>query len=414
MAIDKYSPEFIQWAEVWVKGNYFPVALAPVVVAQAANETGCGYSKLFLDHRNFAGLKWRGELSKVNGAKPVLIQVPSEPHPVKFTSFNSWEAACEGYVAFVNRSIYRGWDRCRTPRQYLDHLQGYRNGRKTASAFCAWNGYQDRVLKLLPDAEQIANRVLSNPRETRITAASKRRICIDIGHNAPPRDTGAVGVIKEDIWTKSIGLALADIIRGQGHEVMLPKVSGKSLNSSLQGRVAAANRSNVDTFVSLHLNAAGSSKATGTEVYVSKSCSRKSRELARGVQSELVSLLNLRDRGVKAYDFYVLRATNMPAILVEVGFVTNSGDSRRIEEVGAKAIATSISKGLAIIPQAVQSFTPQLSVQPAFGEKFLIENMIRYHQGFPWQKEAINQLQQLLEANPTVMEKVTNTWRQHD
>ena len=106
----------------------------------------------------------------------------------------------------------------------------------------------------------------------------------------------------------------------------------------------------------------------------------------------------------------------MPAILVEVGFVTSSNDAQRIEAVGAKAIATAISKGLGIVPQAIsaQSFTPQQPIQPAFAGKFLIENMIRYHQGFPWQKEAIKQLQQLLEANPAVMETVTNTWRQHD
>ena len=304
MAIDKYSPEFIQWAEVWIKGDYFPPQLKLVVIAQAGNETGLGYAELFTDHRNPAGLKWRSELSKVDGARAVLIQVPSENHPVEFASFDSWEAACEGYVAFVNRSNYKGWHKCRTPRQYLDHLQGYRNGRKKKLAFCAWNGYQDRVLKLLPDAQEIVHRVLNNPRQIRIAAASKRRICVDIGHNAPPRDTGAVGVIKEDTWTKSIGLALADIIRGQGHEVILPKVSGRTPSVSLQGRVAAANRANVDTFVSLHLNAAGSSKATGTEVFIAKGSSRRSEELARGVQNELVSLLKLRDRGVKSYNFY--------------------------------------------------------------------------------------------------------------
>lgn len=377
MSIDNFSPLFINWAEVWLKGDYFPPHLKAVVIAQSANEVGLGYSELFTEHRNIAGLKWRKELKAVRGARPVLIQVPSEPHPVNFTSFDSWEAACEGYVAFVNRSFYKGWHKARTPRQYLDHLQGYRNGRKVKPAFCAWNGYQERVLKLMPDAEEIVRRVISDPGEAKVVAASKQVFLIDIGHNAPPRDTGAVGHIKEDTWTKSIGLALAQVIRSQGHEVILPKVSGRTTRASLQGRVAAANRSNANCFISLHLNAASSSGATGTEVFVAKGSSRKSRELARRVQDELVSLLKLRDRGVKTYNFYVLKATKMPAILIEFGFVTSPKDSGRIKALGPKVIADAIAKGLGINPQPVSplSFT---SVTPRFDQPFEIVNCFRF------------------------------------
>ena len=84
--------------------------------------------------------------------------------------------------------------------------------------------------------------------------------------------------------------------------------------------------------ISIHSNAAGNGKewhsATGIDTFVYTKASNKSKTLAKITQNRLMSYLGhlTKDRGVKARDFAILRATNMPAILVEGGFHTNENE----------------------------------------------------------------------------------------
>ena len=96
-------------------------------------------------------------------------------------------------------------------------------------------------------------------------------------------------------------------------------------------------------FVSLHCNASPNVLAHGTETYYGSS---QSKLLAEAIQAGLV-LLGLHDRGTKAGDYYILRHTAMPAVLVETGFVTNPDDAAKLASIdwlnmGADAIAEAI------------------------------------------------------------------------
>ncbi|WP_342528468.1 N-acetylmuramoyl-L-alanine amidase [Chryseomicrobium sp. FSL W7-1435] len=90
-------------------------------------------------------------------------------------------------------------------------------------------------------------------------------------------------------------------------------------------RSQLANHLKADLFVSIHANAYGSNwnAVSGIETYVAPRASKQSHIVAKAVQAQLVKSTGRLDRGVKTGNFHVLTRTKMPAILVEVGFMTN-------------------------------------------------------------------------------------------
>ncbi len=160
------------------------------------------------------------------------------------------------------------------------------------------------------------------------------KIYIDQGHNPRNPNAGAEGsgLVEQDL-TYKIGIALAELLRQNGNfEVRLSRPTsntqlGTSNATSLRARVDGANSWGADYFVSLHTNASSNPAASGTEVLVYSQPSRAS-ELAEDILSWLTRITGLRDRGVITRNgLYVLRKTEMPAVLVEMGFITNSADA---------------------------------------------------------------------------------------
>ncbi len=160
------------------------------------------------------------------------------------------------------------------------------------------------------------------------------KIYIDQGHNPSPPNTGAEGNgYREQDITYEVGVRLAELLRqNPNFEVRLSRPTrqtqlGTSNSSSLRARVNDANSWGADYFISIHTNASESSVARGTEVLVYRSPSVAS-ELAEDVLEEVVDVTGLPSRGVKQRPgLYVLRKTNMPAILVELGFISNPNDA---------------------------------------------------------------------------------------
>lgn len=160
------------------------------------------------------------------------------------------------------------------------------------------------------------------------------KIYIDQGHNPENPNAGAEGNgLREQDLVYVIGQRLADRLRANpDFEVRLSRPTretqlGTSNGTSLSARVNEANRWGADYFISLHTNAAASSSATGTEAYVYARGTRAF-DFATDILDNLVETTGLRDRGVKPRPgLYVLRKTAMPAVLVELGFITNPRDA---------------------------------------------------------------------------------------
>ncbi|MBR2381973.1 MAG: N-acetylmuramoyl-L-alanine amidase [Clostridia bacterium] len=160
------------------------------------------------------------------------------------------------------------------------------------------------------------------------------KIYIDQGHNPKSPNAGAEGngFVEQDI-TYEIGIRLADLLRSNGNfDVRVSRPTpettlGTSNASSLRIRVDEANAFGADYFVSLHTNASTNSSASGSEALVYSSPSAAS-ELGEDILVWLNRLTGLRNRGiVNRPGLYVLRKTKMPAVLVEMGFISNPGDA---------------------------------------------------------------------------------------
>ena len=161
------------------------------------------------------------------------------------------------------------------------------------------------------------------------------KIFIDQGHNPQNPNAGAEanGVREQDV-TYAVGVDLAEMLNANPYfEVKLSRnspteVLGTSNTTSLAARVNAANSWGADYFISLHCNASTNTAVSGSEVYV---YSESSPAYPLGVDI-LVGLNNatgLPNRGMRINpSLYVLRRTNMPALLVEMGYLTNVLDAQ--------------------------------------------------------------------------------------
>lgn len=159
------------------------------------------------------------------------------------------------------------------------------------------------------------------------------RIYIDQGHNPQNPNAGAEGNgYREQDLVYAIGREFADILQQQGYEVRLSRPTpdtqlGTSGATSLAARVNDANSWGADYFISLHTNASEIPTASGTEALVYRLGTTAAR-LGQFLLTGVTDATGLPSRGVTARpDLYVLRRTRMPAVLMELGFITNAADA---------------------------------------------------------------------------------------
>ena len=160
------------------------------------------------------------------------------------------------------------------------------------------------------------------------------KIYIDQGHNPKNPNAGAEGNgLREQDLVYPIGVELAARLNANpDFEARLSRPTpdtqiGTSNSTSLRLRVQEANAWGADYFISLHTNASSNSTANGIEAFA---FSRPSAAFSLGtdILNSLAAVTGLRNRGMQVRtNLYVLRKTAMPAVLVELGFITNPGDA---------------------------------------------------------------------------------------
>ncbi len=221
---------------------------------------------------------------------------------------------------------------------------------------------------------------------------SWRKVVVDAGHGG--EDDGAEGVsgVHEKDVVLPFAREAARALRAAGFEVVETRRDDSTL--TLDRRTELANASGAGVFVSIHANSAPSAAAEGVEIYSMDLASDEaagrlaarenradtvgvegkardvgdaivadlamgaragsSRRLAETLQSEVVGTLNgfygpkaIRDRGARTAPFWVLVDTDIPAVLVEVGYLTHAREERRVrtrgyQELLAKALVAGI------------------------------------------------------------------------
>ena len=165
------------------------------------------------------------------------------------------------------------------------------------------------------------------------------KIFIDQGHNPTNPNAGAEanGLREQDI-TYDVGVRLANLLPANPNfDVRLSRNSpteqlGTSNASSLAARVNAANSWGAQYFISLHCNASTNTAASGSEAYVYR-LNSVAADLGEQLLIGLHNATGLDNRGVRANpSLYVLRRTAMPAVLMEMGYLTNTHDARLLSQ----------------------------------------------------------------------------------
>lgn len=196
----------------------------------------------------------------------------------------------------------------------------------------------------------------------------KVRIVIDPGHGGEdPGARSATGLREKDV-ALDIALILGELLEEAGFEVILTREEDITL--PLPHRVAIANSSGGELFLSIHLNSSNNPDASGMEFFFlnSTSSDEETNELAirenagykievqNPVVVEIINELNKSERitlskefaeelyscaehelnvrrGIRQAPFYVLSGINMPGVLVEVGFISNKHESELLEDI---------------------------------------------------------------------------------
>ncbi|WP_318618105.1 N-acetylmuramoyl-L-alanine amidase [Sporosarcina sp. YIM B06819] len=174
-----------------------------------------------------------------------------------------------------------------------------------------------------------------------------RIIVIDAGHGAHDPGTS-----KNKVTEKSIVLKVAALVEAKlkkaGANVIMTRSNDTYL--TLEQRTEFAKKNYAETFVSIHVNSATSTSAKGTETFFDSSTNAnaaESKSLATFIQKNLVKNASMNDRGVKDERFYVIRNNNVASVLVELGFLTNADDYKKLTSDSFLEIyAESIYQGL--------------------------------------------------------------------
>ena len=172
------------------------------------------------------------------------------------------------------------------------------------------------------------------------------KICIDPGHSGPFEPGACAGGVTEAAINLEVAKITGRMLEKYGHKVLLTRTVDVD-NNWLTWRCEAAWAFDADIFVSIHCNASEDESASGTEVFYFPG-SETGHALACCIQAELVALCHTVDRKVKTNDEWtVLLETAMPAVLVELAFLTNEAERARLTSgMGQRQFAEGIVKGV--------------------------------------------------------------------
>ena len=237
--------------------------------------------------------------------------------------------------------------------------------------------WEARFGRSVADLQRSALAVVTMPRALPTLAPLSGRplaglkIALDPGHGGI--DPGAMHHGQREA---AINLAIAGVLRPRleqlGASVILTRDDDSSVlgprvheNDELQARADVANRAGADLFVSIHADASEDPRLAGALTFfgpergypiISDRSPRlvaQSRLFARAVQRELVAASGQINLGIQSAPFWTIGAAQMPAVLVEVGFLTNAGDARLLAQADFRArVAEGIARGIVAYVQS--------------------------------------------------------------
>jgi len=171
------------------------------------------------------------------------------------------------------------------------------------------------------------------------------KVVIDAGHGG--EDVGATGASGqyEKNFTLSVAKKVSKLLEQNPHiQVYMTRSDDSFISQESRHRPIYANDLNADLFLSIHANTFTDSSVSGTETFYYHPYSLKFAEI---MQKNLVQATGFKDRGVKKDDLFVIKDTTMPAVLLEIGYLTNPQDESQMwTEDFQDCVATAIVDGI--------------------------------------------------------------------
>ena len=184
----------------------------------------------------------------------------------------------------------------------------------------------------------------ARPRRPVEPEAPKSVVVIDPGHGG--KDPGMVTV--NGILEKRVVLHVARAVRQRlvaaGVAVVMTRADDRFIE--LEERARIANRAGADLFVSIHADSAPNRSARGHTIYVARAASGESLAAADKIDARLAGM-GVHSRGVRRANFRVLVKTTCPAVLVEVGYLSNRAEARKLASSSYRSsIADAVAAGV--------------------------------------------------------------------
>ncbi|MBB5149073.1 MULTISPECIES: N-acetylmuramoyl-L-alanine amidase [Ureibacillus] len=174
-----------------------------------------------------------------------------------------------------------------------------------------------------------------------------RVIIIDAGHGGKDPGAASNGAVEKEITLK-VATVVKNRLEADGAKVIMTRTG--DTYPTLEDRVKIALNNYAEVFVSIHVNSASNESAKGTETYYSVAGNVNIEEdetLAKAINDQIVKNADMKDRGVKKQDYYVIRNMILPSVLVELGFITNPEDRAKLtDHEYVEIFGDSIYKGI--------------------------------------------------------------------
>lgn len=171
----------------------------------------------------------------------------------------------------------------------------------------------------------------------------KKIVVLDAGHGGSAPGSISITGKKEKAFTLAITQKVEKLLKKEKNiDVIMTRSDDSTV--SLNDRAKMANNVKADVFVSIHGNSTTTSSPSGTETLYTRDTSKK---LAQTIHKHLIKATGLKDRDVKPANLHVTRETKMPAVLLEIGFLSNKSDeSQMFNEDFQNRVAQGIVSGI--------------------------------------------------------------------
>jgi len=220
-------------------------------------------------------------------------------------------------------------------------------------------GRTKKIDSMLHVRSTLEDQILSNLKKTEIKpiipkpvkpvrkihpAISGTKIVIDAGHGG--KDPGAISTygFYEKTVNLDVAMQIADLLKEQGFNVIMTRDKDEFIE--LEERANIANRNKAKLFISIHADSCNTSKANGFTLYVARSASWTSKSLAISIDRQMLQT-GIKSRGTRKADFRVLKYTQCPAVLIELGYLSNYWEAKQLKNKDMqKRLARSIADGI--------------------------------------------------------------------